>query len=482
MAPEGRYSHSPEASAGSGLSLLPVSTTITGLEPHTTYYYRIRAFHPKPGIGNEVEAEEHMFATGPVSIKGQGSTLQESAQQRIFMPSFNAKAHAEGGEVTEYRGTGSAGMDAWGLPFGFGANFTAWQYVGTDQPPNPAQKKVIEEAAGGAKLLTIPTVQAAVAIVIHLPKGCSKATSANRKSPDRLVLANATLEGIFTGTITRWSEVTDDGDALTCETEAERGSPITRVVSAEGSGTAAILKKYLYQLNQETVDGTQTWDGLAEEDSNTRWPHEETRIVRGKGDSGIVAAVAQTYGSIGYASLPQAYASSCFRGPSCETEIVAEKSKVTMTGGEGGQGFWAFVQDNGLRTTGAKYKSPESKGKDGAEGASDCKGADYANGVATEYPPESAEAAWNEVSAVPYNKAYPLCAFSYDLSLSRFGLTPALVQPSELEVAVLKRYFNYMVTEGHALLPGSGYEALPTSTRPRANVSAIALAGVERIG
>ncbi len=483
MTPEGRYTHTTEASAGTGLIPAPVSTTLTGLSPHTTYYYRIRAFHPTPGIGSEVAGEEHIFTTGPVSIKGQGSTLQELAQQNIFMPGFDAKAHTEVGEVSEYQGTGSAGMAAWGLFSRSEAHFSAWQYVGTDQPPSPSQRKSMEEAAGGATLLTIPTLQAAVAIVIHLPKGCTAATSDNKKSSGRLVLDNLTLERIFRGTITKWSEITDDGDALTCETEAERESPITRVVSSEGSGTAAILKKYLYEVSEgEEVDGTATWETLAEEGVNTRWPHEETDLVRGKGENGIIAKVAGTYGAIGYANLANAYASTCFRGASCETEIVSEKVKATVTGGEGGEAFWAFVQNNGISTGKPKYEDPEKAGKDGKEGTANCKDDEYINLASVRFPPTTEEA-WNEVSTTAKEKDYSLCALSYDLSLNGFRLVPALIQPDEQEVALVKEYVTYMVEDGAKLLGDeTDYESLPTNSDPEASVLESAKRGAAKIG
>ena len=104
-------------------------------------------------------------SAAPEPIKGQGSTLQEFAQQKVFIPGFNvakSKTKLPLGSVTEYKGTGSgAALEAWGNG-GHVAEFENWEYVGTDQPPNPAQKAAIETAAGGATVLSIPTLQAAV--------------------------------------------------------------------------------------------------------------------------------------------------------------------------------------------------------------------------------------------------------------------------------------------------------------------------------
>jgi ABC-type phosphate transport system substrate-binding protein len=409
-------------------------------------------------------------------IKGQGSTLQEVAQHEVFIPGFNKLGE---GEVTEYKGTGSGpGLEAWGAN-GHAPEFSTWDYVGTDQPPNTAQKAEIEKAAGGATVLSIPTLQAAVAIVMHLPKGCTAAKSKNKTSAHRLVLNNKTLEGVFRHTITKWSELKDDGDALTCASKEDEEAPIIRVVRLEGSGTTAITKKYLNQINKETaVDGELTWNDLAEENPNTKWPAEGEDLVRGKGSGGIVSTTADTYGSIGYVNLANAYASTCFRGPSCEVEI--EKGvKTTLKGGEGGETFWAFVQNNGLAAKGT-YQNPE-KVVEGKEGPSNCEGVEYVNGVGKTFPPKSTTEAWNEVTAKTKEKKYTLCGFTYDLSLVGFSKIPPAVQPGKEEVETIKSYFKFMVTTGAKELATFGYLELPTNKNAKKSVKKLAEEGAAKI-
>ncbi len=400
-------------------------------------------------------------ASATTQIKGQGSTLQEFAQQKVFIPAFNT-AEKGAGEITEYKGTGSgAGLEAWGNN-SHAAEFNTWEYVGTDQPPNPTQKAAIEKAAGGATVLSIPTLQAAVAIIVHLPAGCTSAKSSNKKAPARLMLNNVTLEGIFAHKITKWSEIKDDGDEL-LPSGCAGSSEITRVVRAEGSGTTAITKKYLYQINQAAVDGTKTWNNLAEENKNLSWPEEGVNLVRGAGSGAIVSTVAATEGSIGYVNLANAYSNASFRG-------------------EGGTEFWAWVQNNGLGTSKGKYEDPEKAGKGGKEGTSNCKKDTYVNGVGAEFPPASVTEAWNEVSAATTEKAYSLCGFTYDLSLDGFTSIEPSLQPTAAQVELVKNYFLFMIEKGPKLFKAeTDYEALPTNSNPAKSVQAIALAGAKEI-
>ncbi len=402
-------------------------------------------------------------------IKGQGSTLQEIAQHSYFIPGYNAKKTAECGEVTEYKGTGSgAGLEAFGNNK-HAAEYNTWTYVGTDQPPNPTQKEAIELAAGGQKLLSIPTLQAATAIIVNLPAGCTSASSKNSKAKTRLMLDNTTLEGIFSRKITKWNQITDDGDQLLpagCAGESE----ITRVVRKEGSGTTAITKKYLYQINQGAVDGTENWNELAEKNKNLSWPEEGTDLVRGEGSGGVVNTVYSTAGSIGYVNLANA------------------KSKFY---GEGGKTFWAFLQNTGLANTKEKYANPETKGTETKTGLSNCNKTLYVNGVGASFPPENTGEAWNEVSAATKQKEYPLCGFTYDLAFegepagtAAWPLIPALVAPTEGQIVADKHYFEYMVSkkEGQKLLSKeTDYLGLPTNSNPLLNVDLIAEKGAKSI-
>ncbi len=398
-------------------------------------------------------------ASAETQIQGQGSTLQEFAQNKTFIPNFNLTK--PGGEVKTYTGTGSgAGLEAWGNN-SHKAEFNTWEYVGTDQPPNEAQQAAISAAAGGATVLSIPTLQAPVAIIVNLPATCTSAMNSDSKVPGRLVLNNQTLEKIFKGGV-KWKEVKDDGDKLLPE-GCEGEELIKRVVRLEGSGTTAITKKYLYQINQEPVDGAKTWNNLAEENKNLSWPEEGT-VIRGEGSGGVVNEVAANPGSIGYVNTANAF------------------SKFHEAGGTK---FWVGVQDNGLVTTKGKYTLPEKPNKKpGLIGTANCKGDVYVNGAGHEFPPASTTEVWNEVSTFPIEKAYTLCGFTYDLSLDGFTSIEPKLQPSAAQITLIKKYFEYMIgtkTGAKLLKKETDYEGLPTNSNPLKSVQAIAEKGVEKI-
>ena len=426
-------------------------------------------------------------ASATTTIKGQGSTLQEIAQNQIFIPNFNS-THV--GQIETYTGTGSgAGLEA----FGNGSHACEeqiWEYVGTDQPPNAMQKKAIEEKCpatlgSGPTVLSIPTLQAAVAIVYHLPPNCTSVSSKAKKQTSHLALNGKTVEEIFaggapegTGHKTKWNELTDEGDALHgagCETTHE----IVRVVREEGSGTTAITKKWLNQINPTTewkVPGFkapekefQTWNELAENNKNLNWPNETaTNIVRGHNTSGVLAKVEATPGSIGYANLANAYEEGAFKN--------------------GGDLGWAVIENKaGKKPTYANPELPgakiaKSKPKKYKEGLSNCANEIYVNGVGAHFPPESTEDAWNEVTATPSEPNYPICGFTYDLSLKCFSQLESAHRPTPAQVSLVEEYFKYMVKEGPTLIKsGSDYLSLPTNAEPKKNVRKIAEEGTEKI-
>jgi phosphate transport system substrate-binding protein len=247
-----------------------------------------------------------------VNIEGQGSSLQKLAQE-IWAPNFNTSSekHAcngtQGTKATptvKYKSTGSgAGLKSWGVEKGT-TNFGATNaFVGTDEAPNPTAKAEIEEnetTLTPKALATIPVLQASVAMIAHLPTNC-KATSKSNKG--RLVLNNKTLEEIWRGTITKWSEIKDNEDKLS-GTGCNPETPITHIVRLDGSGTTHIFKKYLGLISGASWEGTnlkgeavgaRTWNETAEGPENTTWPTADA-VVRpaSSGTGALVAQVVET--------------------------------------------------------------------------------------------------------------------------------------------------------------------------------------------
>lgn len=69
------------------------------------------------------------------------------------------------------------------------------------------------------------------------------------------------------GTVTKWSQIKEDGDKLSgagCNAE----SSITPVVRLDGAGTTHIFKKYLSLISNATFpdekEANQTWNGTSE--------------------------------------------------------------------------------------------------------------------------------------------------------------------------------------------------------------------------
>jgi ABC-type phosphate transport system substrate-binding protein len=305
-------------------------------------------------------------------------------------------------------------------------------FVGTDNPPTEAVREKIEEQSESktvtkTDLLTIPTLQAAVTLIVRLPTGCT-AESTVAGSPKRLVLGDSEVEKIFRRKVTKWSQIKESGDKLVGSacTKAVKASAITRVVREDGSGTTAIFKKWLELVNGkgETAAGEvcdsakETWLQCAEEPTasgtahNTNWPDEETDLVRGNGSGGVIEKVEETPGSIGYVVLANASAG--------KGKFIGFQRGTK--GGEGTEEFRVEVE-NGKKV----YSEPSTDRDAEAKAQSNCADTDYVKinpktgkPEKGKFPPQSAEDLWNLVSAEVVEKNYTLCGFTYDLALTDY--------------------------------------------------------------
>ena len=260
----------------------------------------------------------------------------------------------------EYLSGGSgACLHGWGAESTEPVKYGEFGFCGTDEAPNPTQKTEIEShASAGVKeksLETIPVLQGAVAIIVHLPKGCL-ATSEVEKSGiksklGRLVLDDTSIEGVYAGTIKTWKQLLANqaaeggagNDKLTCKIASEEEERIVPVVRLDHSGTTHIFKSFLLQVNTEPKS---RWKNIlkksvarrpaaaprkakkqrngvkcAEACQNQRWP-KAAEIVRGteSGNPGVVKRVNEVESSIGYADLAVAreleyFSAKCVRAP-----------------------------------------------------------------------------------------------------------------------------------------------------------------------
>ena len=342
----------------------------------------------------------------------------------------------------EYKSIGSGeALESWGVG-GHAANFgTTDAFTGTDQPANETQGEEEEKNANGGlaegkgTLRTIPVLQAAVAVIVHLPEGC-KATST--AAPGRLALKNSTLEKIFEGKDHEWGKVfkvTEGGDTITCTTKTAKelkAAPLTRVVRSDGSGTTAIFKKYLNLIDKKEIAGFgKTWEQSAEEVPNTNWPNNTgvTKVIGGLKGPGVVAEVVKNAGTIGYANLADARANA---------------KMIPPEGGAGQSTFWVKVEDGSKPSV--TFADPATNEDEKELAQANCKEEVYTNGK-KKFPPPTTAQFWNQVTTSKVEKNYTICGFSYDQALTAYG-DYSTDGGSEEEARSVFDYLNYALDTG----------------------------------
>jgi ABC-type phosphate transport system substrate-binding protein len=400
------------------------------------------------------------------NITGQGANVLKNAHA-VWDPAFNtstkSKAACAGAKgqgtlakplVAYTTSSAAVGLESWGANKHGTANFGLTNaFIGASEPPNATQKTEIEsfETTPTAKtLLSIPTVQTAIAVIVDLPSGC---VATSKKDKGRLELNNVTLEKIFRGTITTWNQITDDGDALS-GSGCNASSAITPVVRLDGAGTTHIFKKYLSLINEATFtdekEGSQTWNSTSEGTLNTDWPKAANVTRPAKtGDSAIDAWVAEHPGTISYTTFAEARANGSF-DPS------------PGTGGSGTSRFWAPIQNNGIATTGKlKYADPSSNGDVSTTADANCKNTEYTNG-SVPFPPKNVQEPWDEVTTSTIEKKYPLCSIVVELALTNYS---AYAGTSQEEATTVHDFFNFVTNSkgggGQKSIEGHDYLSLP---------------------
>jgi ABC-type phosphate transport system substrate-binding protein len=397
------------------------------------------------------------------SIEAAGSSLQAVAQQQVWAVDFNkskaagacsGKQGSKGTPTVTYKSTSSGkGFAAWNEKLEYGA----LGYIGTDNTVNQAEKEELEAEADseGTKstVLTIPVVQAAVAVVVNLPEGC---TGNSTVASNRLALSQKVLEGIFSGSVKTWNQITEAGDQLvqvaggpTCDKEAA----ITPVVRKDASGTTHIFKRFLNWTDSsalKTKSGEKTWNELSELANSTLWPETITPAEGEKG-SGLLKKVAETPSSIGYAVLAEA----------------RELGFAPSTGGPSTQKFWVELEDSSKKGK-AKYADPSDNGDAKELSNSNCKKTVYTNGKAS-FPPPSVKSTWNEVTTEQFSKTYALCGLTYDLALTN-AATYKGHGTTQGQATTVQNYLQYVVEKkgGQKEIANHDYLALPSNVMARA--------------
>jgi ABC-type phosphate transport system substrate-binding protein len=411
------------------------------------------------------------------NITGQGASVMKIAYQNVFGPDFNTSTNAAAcsgsqgtGAKPEVKYTSSSsgtGLASWGVGGGTASFAPTNAFVVTEEPPNTTQKAEIEgeeitKGSASDSLLTIPVVQEAIAVLVHLPASC---TATSTEFPGRLVLDNVTLEKIFQGTINNWTEIKDGGDTLT---GAGCSSTITRIVRRDSAGSSHILKKYLNLIEDSAFPveggGSATWAEISEGTGNTVWPT-AADVVRPAttGDPAEVADVAETAGSIGYASLANARANKAF--------IPPEGGKEEPT-------FWAPIQNTGTSLTKKQaYQDPSTDADTESPAGANCAKEKYTNGKGSKFPPSSTQESWSAVTTETKQKAYTLCGIAYQLALTKYSAYPAATQAEEITVSNFLSFLLEAKTGGgEQLIEKHDYEALP-KTLDKESIGGVSLIG-----
>jgi ABC-type phosphate transport system substrate-binding protein len=405
------------------------------------------------------------------AIGGQGAAIAKVAEQ-VWTANFNistdkkacnGKFGSKEKPVVSYNATSSgAGLRSFGaepkaeseLKFG-----PTNAFISTGEAPNSTQQSEIinrESTPTSGSLETLPVAQFALAVYVNLPAGC---TATSTVSSGRLVLSNATLQGIYAGTIKTWGQITDGGDALTpaeCDSD-----PIVAVLRGEKSGTANVLKKYLGLINTSplpTASGEKTWTELSEGKLNTVYPTALTGSVKTtvEGDAAEAEKVAATPGSIGYSNLAELRVTNLFSGAG--TGAGTSKFWVELENGSKGKG----------KTLKLTYADPASNGDVGTSASANCAKTAYTN-ANNPFPPPSVTGLWNLVTtAVPggpdelKEKDYSLCNFVYSLAFTKYSLFESKGATAG-EATTVENYLAFVADKkgGQAELAGNDYSALP---------------------
>jgi phosphate transport system substrate-binding protein len=202
------------------------------------------------------------------TLNGAGSSAQEAAQG-----AWAAGFQSANPEVTvNYDPSGSgAGVEQ------FLAG--AVSFAGSDAYLSRDQVAASTKPCGGQPAVEVPDYISPIALIYHLP------------GVPKLRLSPTTVAKIFAGTITSWND-----PAITADNPGAHlpATPITAVHRSDDSGTTANLTDYLHQT------AAAVWTHPAGE----TWPYQSGEGA--EGTSGVVAAVTNGTGTIGYADASQA--------------------------------------------------------------------------------------------------------------------------------------------------------------------------------
>jgi phosphate transport system substrate-binding protein len=193
-----------------------------------------------------------------------GSSAQANAQTAWFTA---FKAQAAGVTVNYDKSQGSGG----GVTNWLSGSY---DFAGSDAALKPEQYTSGQTLCAGGAPINLPAYLSGVALVYNLP------------GVTTLKLSTANIAKIFTLQIKTWNDpaIAADNSGVTLPS-----TPITVVTRSDGSGTTANFTKYLHDVEPTIFTAAPT----------NAWPVPGTSGQQG--GSGVVAAVTNGAGTIGYA-------------------------------------------------------------------------------------------------------------------------------------------------------------------------------------
>jgi ABC-type phosphate transport system substrate-binding protein len=509
--------------------------TVRGLVPSCILASAMAAAFVLPSAASATKVGEPCSSTAP--IKGQGSTLQEEAEE-LWRVEFNVSGNVDACNGTQgkkntpkvtYHGTGSGkGLRSWGASIKVPTEYIGPEpenaFLGTDEPPNRTQIKEIEEretTITPESVETLPVLEGAVALIVNLPEGC---VATSKSNAGRLVLNDSSLEGIYRGTVTKWSELTENGDKLsalsvkvakvvatagsTTVTVASGGFPGVKVgMTVTGTGIAAGTTVVSISGNSLELSKAATKTDAADTLTFKATCNAETKItpiVRRDG-SGTTHIFKRYLNLINSAQFETEKAekknwSEVSEGgenttwpngvvtketgegsPAMVTTVAATPSSIayvnladarsngafskkSLEGGPKFQKFWVPLQNKEGEET---YQDPASNKDVEAKASANCANEEFSNG-SSPFPPPSVTAPWDEVTTKLTEPKYTLCGFTYVVTLNAYSAFTVPTTTLE-EATTVHDYLEFVLSTtatagkegGQALIKNRDYLALP---------------------
>jgi ABC-type phosphate transport system substrate-binding protein len=375
-----------------------------------------------------------------------------------------------------------------------GRNF---DFAAADDPPTATQINNANNCTAAVspplELHTIPVAQAAIAMIVHLPTGCTIASADNGPTGNRFGMLNANLEGAFfngSGAPT-WSTLLPHSPSCS--------GAITRAVRYDKSGTTFQTENYLAQLNPTDQSAWQT--AFSSGDTQDHWPNNASNILYGGTTSGNPNHAICTAGLSGSPAVPPTSAAeTASENSDCNGAGMVGQAVLDTPGSIGyvdmataiskgfaypskgtSSTFWVPVQNNGLGTTGATFRDPNVNAN-GYISGNPTGGANCASSSYT--PPSGADptlSAWDTVIGSNPNQAdYPACTLTYELLFNDNSKAFGDNAGNDARSRSVKDYIEYILSntvanDGQNILRSLNYDALPANVLSAARTGANAI-------